>query len=74
MTVAPFILRGVSLLGVDSVMQPIAQREAAWAALAEIINQQDLDTMTHEISLEQVIETAAALLEGKVRGRVAVKI
>jgi acrylyl-CoA reductase (NADPH) len=74
MTVAPFILRGVSLLGVDSVMQPIAQRESAWAALAEIINQDDLDTMTNEITLDQVIETGAALLEGKVRGRVAVKI
>ena len=74
MTVAPFILRGVSLLGVDSVMQPIAQRESAWAALAEVINQEDLNTMTNEITLDQVIETGAALLEGKVRGRVAVKI
>ncbi len=74
MTVAPFILRGVSLLGVDSVMQPIAQRESAWAALAEIINQDDLNTMTNEITLDQVIDKGAELLEGKVRGRVAVKI
>lgn len=74
MTVAPFILRGVSLLGIDSVMQPIAQRESAWAALAEIINQDDLNTMTNEITLDQVIDKGASLLEGKVRGRVAVKI
>lgn len=73
-TVAPFILRGVNLLGIDSVMRPKADREAAWSALAELLNGADLDQIAEQIDLEQAIEYAGLLLEAKVRGRVCVKV
>ena len=73
-TVAPFILRGVTLYGVDSVMQPVAMREQAWAALAEIFNEKSLAQITEVIPFEQAIPAAHDLLAGKIRGRVAVKI
>ena len=74
MTVAPFILRGVSLLGVDSVMQPIERREEAWSAIADILDQADIDKMTQEISLDDAINAGKDLIDGKIRGRVAVRI
>ncbi len=73
-TVAPFILRGVTLYGIDSVMAPMALRQQAWARLAKDLDMAKLDSITNEIGMDAVIPTAAALLEGKVRGRVVVNI
>ncbi len=71
-SVAPFILRGVSLLGINSVYRPIADREEAWGRLVREIDFALLDTMTRTIGLEEVIPAASALLDGKVRGRLVV--
>jgi acrylyl-CoA reductase (NADPH) len=73
-TVAPFILRGVTLYGIDSVMAPMALRQQAWTRLATDLDMAKLDSITKEIGMDAVIATAAALLEGKVRGRVVVNI
>ena len=73
-TVMPFILRGVTLAGVDSVMAPIAVRREAWRRLAIDLDPLKLDAMTMEVSLDAAIEAAQALMQGKVRGRVVVKI
>jgi len=71
-TVAPFILRGVSLLGVDSVMAPLALREQAWSRLARDLDPQRLEAMTTEIGLSEAIDHAQRLLSGQVRGRLVV--
>ena len=73
-SVAPFILRGVALLGVDSVMCPKPRRLEAWARLASDLDRGKLATMTTTIPLESVIETGKAIVEGKVRGRVVVEV
>ncbi len=73
-TVMPFILRGVRLLGVDSVMAPKAKRMAAWQRLASDLDPALLDTIATEIALGEAIATAADLLDGKVRGRVVVDV
>lgn len=73
-SVAPFILRGVSLLGIDSVMCPPALRKQAWQRLAADLERGKLEAMTQEIGLSDVIETAGTLLGGRVRGRIVVKI
>ena len=73
-TVAPFILRGVTLYGIDSVMAPLPVREAAWARLAQDLDPARLAAMSHEITLDQAIPTAEALLAGQVRGRVVVQV
>lgn len=73
-SVAPFILRGVTLAGVDSVMAPRAERLEAWRRLAQDLDVGKLELMTHEIGLGEAVATAAALLEGKVRGRVVVDV
>jgi acrylyl-CoA reductase (NADPH) len=73
-SVAPFILRGVCLLGIDSVMCPLELREIAWKRLATDLEQRKLTEITHEISLDGVIEAGAKILAGQVRGRVVVKI
>lgn len=73
-SVAPFILRGVTLAGVDSVMAPRAERLEAWRRLAQDLDVTRLDLMTHEIGLGEAVATASALLEGKVRGRVVVDV
>ena len=73
-TVAPFILRGVSLIGVDSVMCPYPERVAAWQALAAEFDPRHFETLTRTISLAEAIPTAAAILAGQVRGRVVVDI
>jgi acrylyl-CoA reductase (NADPH) len=73
-SVAPFILRGVSLLGIDSVMCPLALRKQAWQRLAADLDRGKLEAMTREIGLSEVIETAGTILEGRVRGRIVVKI
>lgn len=73
-TVAPFILRGVTLYGIDSVMAPMALRQQAWKRLAKDLDMAKLDSITKEIGMDEVITTAAILLEGKVRGRVVVNV
>lgn len=73
-SVAPFILRNVALLGVDSVMRPQAARKAAWERLSQDLNGPLLDEIVKEVSLEQAVEAAKQLLEGKVRGRLVVKV
>ncbi len=73
-TVAPFILRGVSLLGINSVTRPFAQRQQAWQALADTLDLATLDTITTEIGLEAAIPAAHELLEGRVRGRIVVDV
>jgi acrylyl-CoA reductase (NADPH) len=73
-TVAPFILRGVSLLGIDSVMRPLPDRRAAWGRLAAALDRAKLTEMTSEIGLADVIEVGRKIVEGRVRGRIVVKI
>jgi acrylyl-CoA reductase (NADPH) len=73
-SVAPFILRGVCLLGIDSVMCPIDLRKTAWSRLARDLDAGKLAEITHEIGLEGVIEAGAKILAGQVRGRIVVKI
>lgn len=73
-TVMPFILRGVTLVGVDSVMAPIALRQRAWNRLAQDLNPAVLESMIEEVNLDGAIDKAHALMDGKVRGRVVVKI
>jgi acrylyl-CoA reductase (NADPH) len=72
-TVAPFILRGIALLGIDSVNAPIALREQAWSRLARDLDPKLLDAMTTEIPLGGAIEAAQKLMAGQVRGRIVVK-
>ncbi len=73
-SVAPFILRGVCLYGIDSVMCPLPRRKEAWKRLESDLDRQKLAAMTTEIGLSGVPEAAAAILKGEVRGRVVVKI
>jgi len=73
-SVAPFILRGVCLLGIDSVMCPIELRKTAWSRLASDLDSGKLAEITHEIGLDGVIEAGAKILAGQVRGRIVVKI
>jgi len=73
-TVMPFILRGVTLAGIDSVMAPIANRQAAWQRLASDVDPAWLDLIAEEVPLEGAIAKAAALMAGQVRGRVVVAV
>ena len=73
-TVMPFILRGVTLAGIDSVMAPLALRRDAWARLAKDLDPALLDLITEEVSLDGAIAKAEALMAGRVRGRIVVKI
>jgi acrylyl-CoA reductase (NADPH) len=73
-SVAPFILRGVYLLGIDSVMCPLAQRRLAWSRLASDLDPAKLSEITHEIGLGEVIGEGGKILAGQVRGRIVVKI
>ncbi|WP_328351297.1 oxidoreductase [Mycobacterium sp. NBC_00419] len=73
-SVAPFILRGVSLLGIDSVMAPRAPRLAAWERLARDLNPAVLETIVREISLGEAIAAAGELMDGTVRGRLVVDV
>jgi len=72
-TVMPFILRGVALLGIDSVMAPRAAREAAWARLATDLDPALLETVVSEVDLDGAIGAAERLMAGQVRGRVVVR-
>ena len=73
-TVAPFILRGVTLVGIDSVMVPKAERIEAWRRLARDLDAGLLETMTRRIALEEVPQVAEDLIAGRVRGRVIVPV
>ncbi|RHZ94117.1 oxidoreductase [Cereibacter sphaeroides] len=73
-SVAPFILRGVTLAGVDSVMCPKADRLAAWARLASDLDPAKLEEMTTELPFSEVIETAPKFLDGTVRGRIVIPV
>ena len=73
-SVAPFILRGITLRGIDSVMRPIADRNEAWSRLATLLKAEDFDGIAKHITLSQVIDTASELLDGKVQGRVIVDV
>ncbi|WP_341991881.1 MDR family oxidoreductase [Azorhizobium sp. AG788] len=73
-TVFPFILRGVSLLGINSVDTPKPKREAAWARLARDLSPADLDGMIQEVALEDLPARADAIIAGQVRGRTVVRI
>ncbi len=72
-TVMPFILRGVTLAGVDSVMAPLARRQRAWDRLAQDLDLARLASIVEEVPLEAAIDKAHQLMAGKVRGRVVVK-
>jgi acrylyl-CoA reductase (NADPH) len=73
-TVAPFILRGVSLLGIDSNWRPREERVQAWQRLAELADKQWFSDVARDISLEQAIPYARELLAGKVRGRLVIDL
>ncbi|EDM66749.1 putative dehydrogenase, NAD(P)-binding domain and GroES-like domain [Moritella sp. PE36] len=73
-SVAPFILRGITLAGIDSVMRPLADREEAWARLADILTDDDFTSIGTEISLDEAVAAAHDLMAGKVRGRVVVNL
>jgi acrylyl-CoA reductase (NADPH) len=72
--VLPFILRGVSLIGVDSVMQPYAARVAAWHRIAALFDPDAYAPLVKEIGLEQLPEAASAILAGQVHGRLLVRL
>ncbi len=73
-TVMPFILRSITLAGIDSVMAPMARRQQAWERLATDLDPARLEAMVEEVPLARACEKAADLMAGKVRGRVVVKI
>jgi len=73
-TVAPFILRGIKLIGIDSVMRPLEDRYNAWQELAELIDSQKLASISSEIGLSKAVDAASDLLAGKIRGRVVVNV
>ncbi len=73
-TVAPFILRGVTLYGIDSVMAPLAVRQEAWQRLAVDLDPAKLEALTSEIGLSEAIPYGEKILAGQVRGRVVVDI
>ncbi|MES9871555.1 MAG: MDR family oxidoreductase [Candidatus Sedimenticola sp. 6PFRAG7] len=71
-TVMPFILRNVSLRGVDSVSCPLPRREAAWQKLAELLPESTYESISHVVSLEEVEDAAQQIMKGQVQGRVLV--
>ncbi len=73
-SVAPFILRGVTLHGIDSVMAPMARREQAWARLAQDLEPDRLAAITQEIGLAEAIEAGQRIIAGGMRGRVVVDV
>lgn len=73
-TVAPFILRGITLYGIDSVMAPIAKREAAWARLVKDLDMQLLEDLSFDLDFADLQQAGADILAGKIRGRAIIKI
>jgi acrylyl-CoA reductase (NADPH) len=72
--VAPFILRGVTLIGVDSVYAPLGLRAEAWRRLAAELPRGMLEANTRELGLSEIAASAMPLLEGKIRGRIVVDV
>ena len=73
-SVIPFLLRGVNLLGIDSVLMPFARRQKAWARLAQDLPHDKLEAMIHPVTLGEVPDLGAAILRGEVQGRVVVDV
>ena len=73
-TVIPFLLRGVNLLGIDSVMRPYAQRIRAWDRIAADLPMDKLAAMIHPAGLSDLPELGRAILKGQVQGRVVVDV
>jgi acrylyl-CoA reductase (NADPH) len=73
-SVAPFILRAVTLYGIDSVMAPLAKRKLAWQRLAQDLDLAKLDSLVREIALADALDAAAEILAGRVRGRLVVNV
>jgi acrylyl-CoA reductase (NADPH) len=73
-SVAPFILRGARLIGVDSVMCPSARRDQAWQKLAHELDRAQLGAITREIALADAMDAGRAILAGEIRGRVVVDV
>jgi acrylyl-CoA reductase (NADPH) len=73
-SVAPFILRGITLYGIDSVMAPLVLRREAWSRLARDLEPAKLDGMVREIALSAAIDAGADILAGRVRGRLVVNV
>ena len=73
-TVIPFLLRGVNLLGIDSVMASSAERERVWTRIAEVFQPDQLASITTEVGLADLIELAPQILAGQTRGRIVVRI
>jgi acrylyl-CoA reductase (NADPH) len=73
-TVLPFILRGVTLAGVDSVLAPLARRKLAWQRLARDLDPAKLETMVEDVPLARAIERAQVLMQGQVRGRIVINL
>ena len=73
-SVAPFILRGITLVGIDSVMAPQALRRAAWARLAQDLDLAKLEALTQEIPLAAALQAGADILAGRIRGRLVVNV
>jgi acrylyl-CoA reductase (NADPH) len=73
-SVAPFILRGIRLIGIDSVMAPRERRIAAWSRLASDLDTAKLDAITREITLAEALTQAPEIIAGKVRGRLVVNV
>ena len=71
-SVAPFILRGVSLLGIDSVMAPLALRQEAWSRLVSDLDMGKLEALSTEIGFDGIVDAAHSIIDGKIRGRVVV--
>lgn len=73
-SVAPFILRGVTLYGIDSVMAPLVKRQEAWQRIAKDLDLEKLESLCTEITLEEVPAAAEAIMNGKIRGRTVVSL
>lgn len=72
--VAPFILRGITLAGIDSVMRPVADRINAWQRIADVVDEALLTSLSREIGLSEVPDAAQALMAGSIRGRIVVDV
>ena len=73
-SVAPFILRGITLAGIDSVMAPKPLRQEAWRRLAQDLDKDKLRALTTTMPLAQVTQLAPEILAGKIRGRVVLEV
>lgn len=73
-SVAPFILRGITLAGINSVYRPLADRVEAWTRLGQLLGSETIEAIAKEITLAQVVETSEQLIAGQVQGRVVVNL